>query len=202
MGGFFTGITDTITSYDLNLLKALHYNVSNDFLDWLMPLITKLGDKGLMWIIIAVILLIPKKTRRVGAGMGVAMLLGLIIGNGLLKNLIMRPRPFDVVGRALRPEDLLIAPPTDYSFPSGHTLSSFAAATAIYKDHTLFGFVAYVMAGLIAFSRMYLYVHYPSDILGGIVLGLLLGLLGTKIVKAVADRFASKKLKNQAQAAE
>lgn len=202
MGEIFTGITDTITSYDMSLLKALQLHVRSDFLDWLMPLITKLGNGGILWIIITVILLIPKKTRRTGAGMAVAMILGLIIGNGLIKNLVMRPRPFQMLGRAIHPDDLLIAPPTDYSFPSGHTLSSFAAATAIYKDHTLFGFVAYVIAGFIAFSRMYLYVHYPSDILGGIVLGLLLGLLGTKIVKVIADRFASKKLKDQSPAAE
>lgn len=195
MEGIFSGIFDGFTSYELKILSGMHYNFTSDFLDWLMPIITKLGDKGFIWIAIAVILMIPKKTRRTGAAMGVAMLLGLIIGNGLIKNMVARPRPFEMLGRAVRPDQLLIDAPTDYSFPSGHTLSSFAAATAIYKDHTLLGFIAYVGAGFIAFSRMYLYVHYPTDILGGIILGFLLGLLGCKIVQIVADRFSPNRIK-------
>lgn len=195
MNGFFEGVFDKVTPTDLSILRFIHYNMSNDFLDWLMPLVTKLGDAGIIWIIVAVVFLFFKKTRRTGAAIGVAMLLGLVIGNGFLKNLVERPRPFDVVGRAIRPEQLIIDPPTDYSFPSGHTLSSFAAATAIYRDHTLLGFVAYVVAGFIAFSRLYLYVHYPTDVLGGIILGLLLGLLGCKIVQIVADRFSPDRIR-------
>lgn len=195
MNGFFESVFDKVTPVDLSILSWLYHNCNSDFLDWIMPIITKLGDAGIIWIVIAVILLIPKKTRKTGAAMGVAMVLGLIIGNGILKNLIARPRPFEMAARALRADQLLIAPPTDYSFPSGHTLSSFAAATAIYKDHTLFGFLAYVLAGLIAFSRLYLQVHYPTDVCGGIVLGFLLGLLGCKIVQIFADRFSPNRIK-------
>lgn len=196
MNSFFELIFSKVTPTDLGILRLIHYNMSNDFLDWLMPIITKLGDAGIIWIIVAVIFLFFKKTRRTGAAMGIAMLLGLAIGNGFIKNLVARPRPYEMIGRAVRPDQLLIDPPGEYSFPSGHTLSSFAAATAIYRDHTLWGFIAYVAAGFIAFSRLYLYVHYPTDILGGIVLGILLGLLGCKIVQIIADRFSPDRIKS------
>ncbi len=202
MNSFFESVFSKVTPTDLSILRFIRGNMRCGFLDWLMPIVTKLGDAGIIWIVIAVVFLFFKKTRRTGAAMGVAMLLGLAVGNGLLKNWIARPRPFDVIGRAVHPDQLLIDPPTDYSFPSGHTLSSFAAATAIYRDHTLLGFIAYVVAGFIAFSRMYLYVHYPTDILGGVVLGILLGLLGCKIVHTIADRFSPNRIKMPAPAEE
>ena len=202
MNSFFESVFSKVTPTDLSILRFIRGNMRCGFLDWLMPIVTKLGDAGIIWIVIAVVFLFFKKTRRTGAAMGVAMLLGLAVGNGLLKNWSARPRPFDVIGRAVHPDQLLIDPPTDYSFPSGHTLSSFAAATAIYRDHTLLGFIAYVVAGFIAFSRMYLYVHYPTDILGGVVLGILLGLLGCKIVHTIADRFSPNRIKMPAPAEE
>ena len=164
-----------------------------------MPLITKLGDAGIFWIALALILLIPKKTRRTGAAMGVAMLIGLIIGNGILKNVIARTRPFDISHPVLPKNRLLIDPPTDYSFPSGHTLASFEAATAIYKDHTVYGFAAFVLALLIAFSRIYLQVHYPSDVIGGAILGFLFGMLGSTIVRSVRDSWAARKERKNAE---
>ena len=130
------------------------------------------------------------------------MLLGLIIGNGLLKNLVARTRPYDLANPVLPKRELLINAPTDYSFPSGHTLASFEAATALYKDHTVYGFAAFVLALLIAFSRIYLQVHYPSDVLGGAILGFLLGLLGSTIVRWVSDMWSSHKEKKSKKAAD
>ncbi len=195
-------IADQISSFDHRVLVAINASMRLPFMDAVMPWITKLGDGGVFWIALAVILLIPKKTRRTGAAMAVAMLLGLIIGNGLIKNLVMRTRPFDLAHPVVSRSNLLISPPTDYSFPSGHTLASFEAATALFKDHSVYGFMAYVLAILIAFSRLYLQVHYPSDVLGGAILGFLLGLLGSSIVKSVADRAEARKAKKLALAAE
>ena len=194
-------ILEHISSFDHNVLKAVNATMRSGFLDSVMPYITKLGDAGIFWIALALILLIPKKTRRTGAAMGVAMVIGLIIGNGLLKNIIARPRPFDISNTVLPRKSLLIAPPSDYSFPSGHTLASFEAATALYKEHTVYGFAAFVLAILIAFSRIYLQVHYPSDVLGGAILGFLFGLLGSTIVRAVCDKWADRKSRKEAQAA-
>lgn len=186
-----------ISSFDHDVLHAVNSTMRSSFWDAVMPVITKLGDDGIFWIALAVILLIPKKTRRTGAAMGVAMLLGLIIGNGILKNLIMRPRPYDIANPVLPRSRLLIDPPTDYSFPSGHTLASFEASTALFKDHTVYGFAAFVLALLIAFSRIYLQVHYPSDVLGGAILGFLLGLAGSTIVRWVCDMWNSRKNKKE-----
>lgn len=190
-----------ISSFDRDVLSAVNFTVRNSVLDKIMPYITKLGDRGVFWIALAVILLIPKKTRRTGAAMGVAMLLGLIIGNGILKNLIARTRPYDLANPILPKKQLLVSPPTDYSFPSGHTLASFEAATALYKDHTVYGFFAFLLALLIAFSRIYLQVHYPSDVLGGAILGFLLGLLGSTIVRSVTEKWEEHKAKKQAEEA-
>ena len=191
-----------ISSFDRDILAAVNHLVRNTFLDAVMPYITKLGDAGIVWIALALILLIPKKTRRTGAAIGVSLLLGVIIGNGILKNLIARTRPYDIANPVLSRSKLLVSPPTDYSFPSGHTLASFEAATALYKDHTVYGFLAFVLALLIAFSRIYLQVHYPSDVLGGAILGFLLGLTGSSIVRAVCDKWAARKEKKLAEAAE
>lgn len=201
MDGILSFILESISSFDHSVLKAVNSTMRSGFFDSIMPYITKLGDDGIFWIALALILLIPKKTRRTGAAMGVAMLIGLIIGNGLLKNIIARPRPFDISDTVVPRNSLLIDPPTDYSFPSGHTLASFEAATALYKDHTLYGFAAFVLALLIAFSRIYLQVHYPSDVLGGAILGFLFGLLGSTIVRAFCDKWAEHKSKKAAAAA-
>lgn len=198
MDSVWTFLYNHISSFDHDILKAVNATMRTPFLDKVMPMITKLGDDGIFWIILAVILLIPKKTRRTGAAMGVAMLLGLIIGNGILKNLFMRTRPYDLANPVVRKSHLLIDAPTDYSFPSGHTLASFEAATALFKDHTVYGFAAFVLALLIGFSRIYLQVHYPSDVLGGAILGFLLGLLGSTIVRAVCDKWAEHKSRKQA----
>ena len=147
-------LADQISSFDHRVLVAINGSMRLPFMDAIMPWITRLGDGGVFWIALALVLLIPKKTRRTGAAMAVAMLLGLIIGNGLIKNLVMRTRPFDLAHPVVSRSNLLIAPPSDYSFPSGHTLASFEAATALFKDHSVYGFLAYVLAILIAFSRL------------------------------------------------
>ena len=96
---------------------------------------------------------------------------GVLMGNVCLKNLIARPRPC-WLDSSVR---LLIADPTDYSFPSGHTLSSVIGATILTKTDRRFGYAAIPLAVLLAFSRLYLFVHFPSDVLAGAVLGLVIG---------------------------
>lgn len=156
----------------LDMIQKIHTPV----LDTLMVYITRLGDGGFIWILLALLLLFWKQTRKEGFWMFVVLLLGLVVGNLLLKNLIGRPRPFlENPGIAL-----LIPPPGGYSFPSCHTLSSFGAASFGYLTNPKWGRAALALAFLIGISRLYLYVHYPSDVLAGAAVGAGLGFLVKK----------------------
>lgn len=151
---------------DFLILDFIQNYIKNPVFDFLMPWISWLGNGGLIWIIAAVVLLAIPKYRRGGVALSVGLLACLIIGNLTLKPLIARTRPFDMIEGF----ELLIAAPTDFSFPSGHTLSSAVGAAALAMTDKRFGYGAIPLACLIAFSRMYLYVHYPSDILGAVVI--------------------------------
>lgn len=148
--------------------------------DAVMCLITKLGDAGIIWIVFAVVLLLRQKTRKTGSIVLAALCVDLIFCNGILKNLFARIRPFDVNTQIT----LLIEKPTDFSFPSGHTAASFASAAALYfSGERKLWKPALVLACLIAFSRLYLYVHYPTDVLGGILAGIAAGYAGYVLVQ-------------------
>lgn len=155
--------------------------------DWLTPIvtvITSLGNAGAVWLILALIFLIGVRTRRWGAAMLVALVFGLLVGNLWLKNWIARPRPFHTYSDIMP----LVIPGDLYSFPSGHTLSSFCAATACFGYSRRAGLFCYLLAVLIGLSRLYMGVHYPSDVLAGALLGIGLGMLAVLAVNQVADR--------------
>lgn len=149
----------------LDFLQTIH----NSVLDKIMVTFTFLGEIGWFWILCGIVLLFFRKYRKNGWILLFTLLTGLLIANVLLKNLVARVRPYDVNTAV----NLLISKPTDWSFPSGHTTASFGAAAALLYADKKFGIAAYIIAAIIAFSRMYLYVHYPTDILGGIAVGTL-----------------------------
>ena len=153
-------------------------------MDFLMPKITLLGNGGAIWILAVVILLCTKKYRRQGVLLLVGLIAGVLVGNACLKNLIARPRPCWLDSSV----QLLIANPTDYSFPSGHALSSVIGATVLTKTNRCFGYAAIPLAALIAFSRLYLYVHFPSDVLAAAVLGVVIGELAFRYGNRLLDR--------------
>lgn len=165
------------------VLDFVQTNLRCDFLDMVMTFITKLGNGGILWVICALILVIVPRTRRTGIAMAVSLALEVLCCNLLLKPFVARLRPCDV-NTAVR---LLIPHPEGFSFPSGHTGSSFAAAAALFSGEKRMGIVAFIMAALIGFSRIYLYVHYPTDVLAGALLGIMLGWMGNVLVKA-ADK--------------
>ena len=140
-------------------------------LDAIMPRLTLLGDIGFIWILTGVVLLCTKKHRRTGILLLLGLLCGALAGNVVLKNLVARPRPCWLDESV----QLLIATPKDFSFPSGHTLSSTIGATILTRADRRFGYAAIPLAVLLAFSRLYLYVHFPSDVFAGAVLGLVIG---------------------------
>ena len=164
----------------LDALQKIHTPV----LDGVMCLITSLGNAGIIWILLTIALLINPKIRRTKDGTAcrlfgesgrrsgcillAALILDLILCNGILKNLFHRVRPYDIRTSI----ELLVKRPLDYSFPSGHTAASFTAVVALsFAGEKRAWKAALVLACLIAFSRMYLYVHYPTDVLGGVLVG-------------------------------
>ena len=176
--------------FDLPILDWIAANLWCPLLDAVMPVITVLGNAGIFWMVITATLLLFKKTRRVGLGMGIAMLMGLLLCNLTLKPLCQRPRPYDYqfdVFNKLIP--LLIEQQHDFSFPSGHTIASFEAAGVIALNNKKWGIPALILASLIAFSRLYLYVHYPTDVLVSVSLGLALAFVGNQLAHRVPDRY-------------
>jgi len=181
---------DTLAvSFDLPILDWIQANLQSPFMDKFMPFITLFGEGGIFWIAVAVILLILPKTRKTGLGMGFALIFGLVVCNMTLKPLCQRMRPYDFqmenYGITI---NLLVKALHDYSFPSGHTIASFEAATVLLRRDKRMGIPALILACLIAFSRLYLYVHYPTDVLVAIVLGVIFGILGDLLAEKVAPR--------------
>lgn len=153
---------------ELEILHAIQ-GMHQDWLSPVMIFLSTIGEVGLVWIMISIILACVPRTRKCGLSMMAAMALSFLLGNCLLKNLIARPRPFSVDTSIV----MLVPYPSEYSFPSGHTLNGFTAAVTIFLYYRKAGIAAIFLAAAIAFSRLYLFVHYPTDILGGMILGIL-----------------------------
>lgn len=163
-----------MTDIDFLILDWVQAHLRCGLLDTIVPYITYLGEYGAVWMVLAAVLLIRKDTRPVGLAVAVSLAVDVLLCNILLKPLVARPRPF-----ALRPEmQLLVKAPWDYSFPSGHTAAAFAAVAALWRKKSRLWVPGLVLAALIALSRIYLYVHYPSDVFCGAALGILCGCLG------------------------
>ncbi len=175
-----------ITRLDTAILLWIHEHLAHPVADAVMAFITRLGDAGFCWILLALVLLCIPKTRKAGAAIAIALTLTLLIGNLALKPLVARVRPF----LANPSFALIIAPPSGFSFPSGHTMASFASACALLGYSKRAGFAALALAVLIAFSRLYLLVHYPTDVLAGAVIGAAIGFLAVKIQKALQKRIS------------
>lgn len=158
-----------IYSVDFAVLDFIQETMRCQFLDYVMAFFSYLGEAGGIWIISSIIMMCFRKTRATGVMVLCAVAIGFVIGEIGLKNMVERLRPF-----IQNPEVIpAIKPPSGYSFPSGHSCSSFAAATVLIVRDKKFGIPAIIIASLIAFSRLYNYVHFPSDVLGGILLGVI-----------------------------
>ncbi len=153
-------------TFEFGIMTAIHNVLQSDSMDFIMSVISELGNGGMIWIAATLVLFTKKKYRVLSLKLALGLILGLILGNIILKNLIARPRPCWIFENI----NMLIDVPKDFSFPSGHTLSSFTAAFILLSEDRRMGIPAIILATLIAFSRIYLFVHFPTDILGGIAL--------------------------------
>lgn len=170
-------------AFELSILNWIQTNCRTDFLDKFLPAVSDLCAHGEIWILLAVGLLIHKKYRRLGMVLALALILDGLCCNMILKPLIARSRPFQLNLTVA----LLVSQPTDWSFPSGHTAASFAAVGALLAEKSRLWKPAFVLATVIAFSRLYLYVHWPSDVLAGALLGTFLGFLSSWLFKRVSQ---------------
>ena len=169
---------------DMAILNFIQNHLRSTVGDHLFPAITALGNAGLVWLVLAVVLLILPRTRKLGLVVTAALVLESIPCNLILKPLVARGRPF-----AVNPAvELLIAKPTDFSFPSGHTSASFAVVSALFFRKERLWIPAGILAALIAFSRLYLYVHYPTDVLAGALIGILAGWIAVRGADAIQVR--------------
>ena len=186
-------LNNLAVSFDLPILDWIQAHMQCGFLDFIMPIITMFGDAGIFWMACATLLLFFRKTRRTGLGMWFAMAMGLLICNITLKPLVGRMRPYDFQIQELEKTwndilvggKLLVETPHDFSFPSGHTIASFEAATVLLLNSPVMGIPAMILAIAIAFSRMYLYVHYPTDVIFSIFAGILFAVIGNLIAKKI-----------------
>ncbi len=191
------GFVEIITNIDFSILDFIQENIRNAFLDPVMAVLGYLGEAGAVWIILGIVLLFFRKTRPAGVCMLAAMALGYLIGDIGIKHLVARPRPFLVNTDV----DLYINAPTSHSFPSGHSTASFAAVTSLFgmlKEKRWIAYSALGLAILIVFSRLYNYVHYPSDVLCGMILGIICGTIMIIIFKKTKlDKRLSGELKRK-----
>lgn len=165
-------------SFELGILDYLQEVFHSDILDFLMPLVTKLGDHGIIPIIFCSFLLIIPTYRKLGIPMALGMALCFIMINLTLKPFVARERPFTYLDY-----QLLISTPTDYSFPSGHSGILAAVSSSLFYSKSRFRYLAIAIALIVAFSRLYLYVHFPSDVLAGIIIGWIAGYSGNTIYR-------------------
>ncbi len=172
--GNLDAVLQQLNTWDGQLLLLIQNHLRSEALTPIVVFITNLGNAGMIWIILSVILLFPRKTRRAGLLSLLALLGSLCVTNLVLKNYVARVRPYEVV-QGLQ---CLIPAQRDWSFPSGHASASFASAVSIYKSSPRWlGVPAMILAFAISLSRLYVGVHYPSDVLVGMVIGTLIALI-------------------------
>ena len=145
---------------ELAVLDWIQLHLRCELLDWLMPFVSGLSNHGEVWILFAALLLLIRRQRVYGLSAACALTLDLIACNIILKPLIDRLRPF-----VFRPNlSLLVSPPGDASFPSGHTAAAFAMVFALKTAGSPLWWPALALATVTAFSRLYLYVHWPTAV--------------------------------------
>lgn len=165
----YSNISRKINNVDSYILFIMRKYLRKRYLDILMPIVTSMGNLGFIWVVMAVALILNKPYRAIGDIVILTLIISTIVGEGIVKHIVKRVRPCYHENNV----NLLIAKPMSYSFPSGHTVSSYAVAGVLSVYFPQQKLLFMIIAFLIALSRIYLYVHYPTDVIGGIIIGIL-----------------------------
>ncbi len=199
--------------WDAGFLLFIQEYIRSDFLNPIMKVLTHSGDKGILLIVLILAFLIIPRTRAIGIMSTISIAIEALLNNVLLKNLIARTRPYDEIEGLIN----LVGRQSDYSFPSGHTGAAFAVAGAMLvvalfglpmiektgefkrEDPSLtFKLISVILimyATLLAFSRMYVGVHYPTDVITGLLLGLATSAIAYLVYQAVIKKAHGNKAK-------
>ena len=183
---------NTLNAFEIHILDFIQESFKCGFLDVFMKTVTMFGEDGIFFIAMAVIMLFFPKTRKTGLMIGAALLMGFVVGNLTLKPLFARVRPYNF-NTSFDINTLLVDTLSDRSFPSGHTLCMFEGCVVLFLTQRKYiGIPALVLCSLVALSRLYLYVHYPTDVLAGALLGTLFAVLAVRLVNMGYERFEKK----------
>lgn len=187
-----TSIGLLLWTFDFEILFFIQNHIRNSFLDAVVPFYTNLGNDGIIWIVVGLVMLIPKKTRKCGIMVLGALLVMVVFNNLFLKNVFARPRPC-----ATYPEMVdLVHVPTSYSFPSGHTVSAMAVAFTILTQHKKLGIITLILAFLMGLTRLYVFVHFPTDVYCGIIVGAFIAIVVWYAEKKITPIITEKLTKN------
>ncbi|WP_105614419.1 phosphatase PAP2 family protein [Vallitalea okinawensis] len=187
------GILEWVYQLDISIIEGFKTFNAPLLLDYFMAFISTIGNAGLIWIVVSITLLLFKKTRGIGIAAIIALILNTVLVNLFLKPIFNRPRPYAIIEGI---EYIIKTPSEPYSFPSGHASSSFAVATAIYLTSfkNKFAYLALILAALIAFARVYFCVHFPSDVIIGSLIGILMGYIGYRSYLKLDKSFIKDKI--------
>ncbi len=187
-----TAMFDQFLNFDLRIFEWVQTFNSNAILTPILKIITTLGEGGIIFIVMALILMVTKKYRKAGFAMLIALVVMVICNNVVLKEMFARPRPFNLTydwWNEVYKYPEIVSRPSSWSFPSGHTSSAFAAAVAVLWYDRKIGIPTFVFAAIMGFSRIYVEVHYPTDVIAGAIVGIIYAFIGILIVKLIYPTF-------------
>lgn len=185
-------INNTFAAFDQSITLLVHqlYTLGGGFFTPFFEFVSLLGKGGIFLVLLSLALMVYRPTRRYGTAMLLAVAIGALFTNVWLKVVIARPRPYADESSLFYQLWLLVGQnvESDHSFPSGHTTAAFSTMTALFlMGNKKYSWTAFIFAFLMGIARIYLVVHFPSDVLGGIVVGLVAGCLGALIANKLPE---------------